>query len=130
VLDPSQLRQFESEGFLLVPGLLDPKAEIAALDAAYQDLIRRSPSSISRRPGCRRRRASATAARRRFALMQGASGRAVGTSTPWERLPPRVPAPQRLPGTVTALPADRSERCSTLWSPCSVPRSTCLRSIT
>ena len=39
MLDPSQLRQFESEGFLLVPGLLDPKAEIAALDAAYQDLI-------------------------------------------------------------------------------------------
>lgn len=39
MLDPSQLARFEEQGFLLVRDLLDPKAELAALEVAYQDLI-------------------------------------------------------------------------------------------
>ena len=75
MLDPSQVTQFESQGFLLARGLLDPKAEIAALDVAYQDLIEtlaaihfaqagtRPPPDFRERP-----------LGERFALMQGASG--------------------------------------------------------
>jgi hypothetical protein len=75
VLDASQVERFEEQGFLLVPGLLDPKAELAALDVAYQDLIEtlafvhfaeagaRPPPDFRERP-----------LGERFALMQGASG--------------------------------------------------------
>lgn len=75
MLDPSQLTRFEEQGFLLVRGLLDPKAELAALDVAYQDLIEtlalihvaeandRAPTDFRNRP-----------LGERFALMMGASG--------------------------------------------------------
>jgi hypothetical protein len=75
VLDASQRRQFEEQGFLLAPGLLDPKAEIAALDAAYQDLIEAlawihfAEAGAPAPPDFRERPLG-----ERFALMQGASG--------------------------------------------------------
>ena len=39
MIDPSQLTRFEEQGFLVAHGLLDPTAELAALDIAYRDLI-------------------------------------------------------------------------------------------
>ena len=75
MLDPSQVRRFESQGFLLVPGLLDPKAELAALGAAYQDLIETlaaiyfAEAEVSLPAGFR-----SLPLGERFALMQGASG--------------------------------------------------------
>jgi hypothetical protein len=75
VLAPGQVRQFDEQGFVLVPGLLDPKAELAALDLAFQDLIetlccihfaeagRQPPPDLRDRP-----------LGERVALMQGASG--------------------------------------------------------
>jgi hypothetical protein len=75
LLDPSQARQFESQGFLLAPGLLDPKAELAALAAAYPDLIETlaaiyfAEAEVPLPAGFRERPLG-----ERFALMQGASG--------------------------------------------------------
>jgi len=75
VLDPSQLSRFEEQGFLLVPGLLDPKAELAALDVAYQDLIETlafgyfAEAGVQPPPVFRDLPIG-----ERFALMQGASG--------------------------------------------------------
>ena len=75
MLDPSQRTRFEEQGFLLARGLLDPTAELAALEIAYQDLIEtlalihlaeaddRPPSDFRNRP-----------LGERFALMLGASG--------------------------------------------------------
>lgn len=71
----TQTRQFEERGFLVVRGLLDPKAELAALDVAYQDLIETlalihfAEAGAELPPGFRER-----ALGERFALMQGASG--------------------------------------------------------
>jgi hypothetical protein len=75
VLDASQLRGFESDGFLVARGLLDPKAEIAALEVAYQDLIETlalihfAQAGVEPPPAFRERPLG-----ERFALMQGASG--------------------------------------------------------
>jgi hypothetical protein len=75
LLAPSQLNQFEEQGFLLVPGLLDPKAELAALETAYQDLIETLAlihfgEAGGRPPNGFRDRSLGE----RFALMLGASG--------------------------------------------------------
>ncbi len=75
MLDTTQTRQFEDQGFLVVRGLLDPKAELAALDVAYQDLIETlafihfGEAGAEPPPAFRER-----ALGERFALMQGASG--------------------------------------------------------
>jgi len=75
VLDPSQVRQFDEQGYLVVPGLLDPKAELAALGVVYQDLIETlaliffGAAGAEPPPGFRERPLG-----ERFALMQGASG--------------------------------------------------------
>ena len=75
MLDARQVDRFEEQGFLRVPGLLDPKAELAALDVAYQDLIEtlacihfveageRPPPAFRDRP-----------VGERMALLEGASG--------------------------------------------------------
>ena len=75
MLDPSQLTQFEEQGFLLARGLLDPTAELAALEVAYQDLIETlalihvAEADDRPPPGFRNRPLG-----ERFALMLGASG--------------------------------------------------------
>jgi hypothetical protein len=75
VLDAFQVRRFEEQGFLVVPGLLDPKAELAALDVAYQDLIETlalihfAEAGVPAPPAFRERPLG-----ERFALLQGASG--------------------------------------------------------
>lgn len=74
-LDPAQKQQFEEQGFLVVRALLDPKAELAALDAAYQDLIETLAwihfveAGAEPPPAFR-----SLPLGERFALMQGASG--------------------------------------------------------
>ncbi len=75
MLDPSQLTRFEEQGFLLVRGLLDPTAELAALEVAHQDLIEtlaliHVAEADDRRPADFRSRPLGE----RFALMLGASG--------------------------------------------------------
>ena len=121
MLDPSQLRQFESEGFVVVRALLDPKGEVAALDAAYQDLIETLAGFFRAGRGCRHRRDSAKRPLgERFALMQGASG---GHAV--EHLDPVVsafdPAYRRRSDLPSAQIPElfqlmRPERCSTRWS--------------
>jgi phytanoyl-CoA hydroxylase len=75
VLDTSQTQQFEAQGFLVVRGLLDPKAELAALDVAYQDLIETLALIHFAEAGAEPPRAfRERALGERFALLQGASG--------------------------------------------------------
>jgi ectoine hydroxylase-related dioxygenase (phytanoyl-CoA dioxygenase family) len=68
-------RQFEEQGFLVMRGLLDLKAELAALDAAYQELIETlagihfAEAGAALPPDFRARPLG-----ERFALLQGASG--------------------------------------------------------
>jgi hypothetical protein len=75
VLDASQVERFEAQGFLSVPGLLDPEAELTALVAAYQDLIETlafiyfAEAGAQPPPDFRERPLG-----ERFALMYGASG--------------------------------------------------------
>ena len=75
MLDSAQKQQFEEQGFLVVRGLLDPKAELAALDAAYQDLIETLAAiHFAEAGGELPRDFRALPLGERFALMQGASG--------------------------------------------------------
>jgi hypothetical protein len=101
LLDSSQLSRFESQGFLRVPGLLDPKAELAALGAAYQDLIETlaaiyfAEAEVPLPAGFREQPLG-----ERFALMQGASG---GDAV--EHLDPVVSAFDRLHRRRADLPS-------------------------
>ena len=117
MLDPSQVSRFESQGFLLVPGLLDPKAELAALGAAYQDLIEAlaaiyfAEAEVPLPTGFRER---PLGERSRYA---GASGEAASTSTRWLSpsatstvAAPLYPSPDPL------LFSERAERLSAVES--------------
>ena len=101
MLDPSQIRRFESQGFLLAPGLLDPKGELAALEVAYQDLIETlaaiyfAEAELPLPAGFRERPLG-----ERIALMQGASG---GVAV--EHLDPVVTAFDRLHRRRADLPS-------------------------
>jgi len=74
MIDAGQLRKYEQEGWLKLPGLLDPSAELAALHTAYGELIDALTRCYHAEVGAAAPELASLSLGERFALMLAASG--------------------------------------------------------